>query len=288
MSFRGYFQLPGDDASQLGAQVAHQHERVRDRLRQVGSVVAVISGKGGVGKSYVTSAMAIALGRCGATIGVLDADLQSPTAARMLGARGPLTVEGGAVVPATGHKGVRVISMDLLLDEGSPLRWNATTGEEHTWRGAAEAGALREFLGDVAWGKLSTLLVDMPPDTGRLPDLARLRPGISGAVARPIPSDESARSVARAMRAALDAGVPLLGVVENMSGYACPGCDIVRPLFDGDAGERLAREFEVPLLARLPFTPKAHPSGASIPKALWDAVAGARTPPPPPCPPIAS
>ncbi len=98
MTFRGYFQLSGDDASQLATQVAQQHERVRDRLREVGSVVAVVSGKGGVGKSYVTSALALALARCGATIGVLDADLQSPTAARMLGARGPLAVDGDAVL----------------------------------------------------------------------------------------------------------------------------------------------------------------------------------------------
>jgi ATP-binding protein involved in chromosome partitioning len=272
MSFRGYFQVPGDDASALGAQVAHQHERVRDRLRDVGSVVAIISGKGGVGKSYVTSALAIAMARRGAAIGVLDADLQSPTAGRMLGARGPLVVNGGAVVPATGYNGVRVISMDLMLDEGAPLRWTSTTGEEHTWRGVAETGALRELLADVAWGKLTVLLVDMPPDSSRLADLAALVPGITGAIAVTIPSDESMRSVARAMRAAIDAGVPLIGIVENMSGYACQGCDVIRPLFGGDAGETLARDLEVPLLARLPFAANGHPSGASIPKKLWDAI----------------
>jgi ATP-binding protein involved in chromosome partitioning len=272
MTFRTYFDVPGDDASGLGAQVAAQHERVRERLRDVGSVVAIISGKGGVGKSYVTSALAIALSRCGADIGVLDADLQSPTVARMLGARGPLTIEGDAVVPAAGYKGVRVISMDLLLADGAPLRWTSATGEEHTWRGVAETGALREFLSDVAWGKLKMLLVDMPPDSGRLADLAALVPGLTGALAITIPSDESRQSVARAMRAATDAGVPVLGVVENMSGYACGGCDVIRPLFTGDAGESLAREFDVPLLAKLPFAPGAHPSGASIPQALWDAV----------------
>jgi ATP-binding protein involved in chromosome partitioning len=280
MTFRGYFDVPGGDASGLATQVALQHERVRDRLRDVGSVVAIVSGKGGVGKSYVTSALAIALSRCGAPIGVLDADLQSPTVARMLGARGPLTVEGGAVTPATGHKGVRVISMDLLLADGAPLRWTSTTGEEHTWRGIAETGALREFLADVAWGKLSTLLIDMPPDSGRLADLAALVPGISGAIAVTIPSEESKHSVARAMRAATDAGVPLLGVVENMSGYACPGCDVVRPLFNGDAGEALARDFDVPLLAKLPFAPSAHPSVATIPPPLWSAVSSALRPPP--------
>ena len=81
------------------------------------------------------------------------------------------------------------------------------------------------------------------------------------------------------MRAATEAGVPLLGVVENMSGYACPGCDVVRPLFDGDAGETLARDFDVPLLAKLPFTPNAHASGASIPKPLWDVFDAPRSPP---------
>jgi ATP-binding protein involved in chromosome partitioning len=167
--------------------------------------------------------------------------------------------------------------MDLLLEEGAPLRWTSTTGEEHTWRGVAETGALREFLGDVAWGTLAALIVDMPPDAGRLADLAALVPGINGAIAVTVPSDESMRSVARAMRAAIDAGVPLLGVVENMSGYVCQGCDVIRPLFGGDAGETLARDFAVPLLARLPFTPNGHPSGASIPNALWKAL-GTRVP----------
>jgi ATP-binding protein involved in chromosome partitioning len=272
MSFRGYFDVPGGDASGLGAQVARQHERVRERLRDVGSVVAIVSGKGGVGKSYVTSALAIALARRGAAIGVLDADLQSPTVARMLDARGPLAVDGDAVIPSPAFEGIRVMSMDLLIEDGAPLRWSTTTGEEHTWRGAAETGALREFLADVAWGKLAALLVDMPPDTGRLADLAMLVPDLTGAIAVTIPSDESMRSVARAMHAATDARVPLLGVVENMSGYACEGCDVIRPLFRGDAGETLARDFAVPLLAKLPFDPNAHPSGAMIPQALREAI----------------
>ena len=278
MTFRGYFQVPGGDSSQLATQVARQRERVHDRLRDVGSVVAIISGKGGVGKSYVTCAVAAALARSGAAIGVVDADLQSPTAARMLAARGPLAVDGDAVTPAMGYEGVRVISMDLLLGEGSPLRWTATTGEEHTWRGVAETGALREFLADVAWGRLTALLVDMPPDSGRVADLAALVPDLAGVIAVTIPSDESLRSVARAMRAAADAGLPLLGVVENMSGYACPGCDVVRPLFGGDAGATLARDFDVPLLAKLPFTPHAHPSVASIPTALCEAITADRAP----------
>jgi ATP-binding protein involved in chromosome partitioning len=278
VTFRSYFEVPGSDASALATQVARQHERVRDRLRDVDSVVAIISGKGGVGKSYVTCALAIGMTRGGAAIGVLDADLQSPTVARMLGAVGPLTVEDDAVIPATAHDGIRVISMDLLIDDGEPLRWRSTAGEEHTWRGVAETGALREFLADVAWGKLAALVVDMPPDSSRLADLAALVPGLTGAIAVTIPSDESRQSVARAMRAAVDAGVSLLGVVENMSGYACPGCEVIRPLFGGNAGEALAREFEVPLLAKLPFTPNGHPAAASVPEALRNAFTAHRGP----------
>jgi ATP-binding protein involved in chromosome partitioning len=272
VSFRSYFEVTGSDASGLAAQVELQHRRVRERLRDVRSAVAIISGKGGVGKSYVASALAIALARRGAAVGILDADLQSPTVARMLGARGPLSVEGDAVIPATATDGIRVMSMDLLLEDGAPLRWTATTGEEHTWRGVAETGALREFLADVAWGKLAALIVDMPPDAGRLADLAGLVPGLTGAIAVTIPSEEAMRSVARAMHAATHAGVPLLGVVENMSGYACPGCDVTRPLFGGDAGEVLARAFGVPLLAKLPFVPDAHPGTASVSDALRDTV----------------
>lgn len=255
MSFRTYAQVARPDTSGLGDQVARQHERVRAQLRDVQRVVAVISGKGGVGKSWVSAALAIALARRGCAVGVLDADLQSPTVARSLQARGPLAVCAEGVEPATGSAGVRVISTDLLLAEGAPLRWTSPVGEAHTWRGIAETGALREFLSDVLWGALDVLLVDMPPDTHRLDDLAALVPGISGAVAITLPSEESRRSVARAMRAAHSSGVPLLGIVENMSGYACARCAETRPLFRGDAGRELAGEFDVPLLARLPFIP---------------------------------
>jgi ATP-binding protein involved in chromosome partitioning len=255
LTFRTYAQVAGADASGLGDQVARQRERVGAQLQNVERVVAVISGKGGVGKSWVSAALAIALARRGCAVGVLDADLQSPTVARSLRARGPLAVTAEGVEPATGTAGVRVISMDLLLAEGAPLRWTSAAGEAHTWRGIAETGALREFLSDVLWGALDVLLVDMPPDTHRLDDLSALVPDISGAIAITLPSEESRRSVARAMRAAQSNGVRLLGVVENMSGYACARCGETRPLFSGDAGRELTGEFGIPLLARLPFIP---------------------------------
>jgi ATP-binding protein involved in chromosome partitioning len=266
MTFRTYFQVDGADVSRLGDQVAEQRERVSARLSLVKRVVVVLSGKGGVGKSYVTAALSLALARRSLAIGVVDADLQSPTIGRLLDARpdGPLLVHDDGVAPAMGRGGVRVISTDLLLDDGRALRWTSDAGEEHVWRGAAETAVLREFLADVSWGVLDALLVDMPPDASRLGDLATLVPGIAGAIAVTIPTPESERSVARALDAAREAGVPVLGIVENLSGYACGECGEVGPLFDGRAGERLAATHGVPLLARIPFTrtPIAELAGA--------------------------
>lgn len=255
VSFRTYFEVTGETRSRLGAQVEEQRAHVRERLASVRATVAVMSGKGGVGKSYVTASLAAGLAARGHAVGVLDADLRSPTVARLLDASGPLRVVEHGVEPAAGRDGVLVISSDFLLDDGQPLAWRGPEAERHLWRGALEAGVLREFLGHVVWGKLDVLLVDLPPGADAATELAPLVPDMAGTIAVTIPSEESRRSVARAMRAAHDAGLELLGVVENMSGYACAECGQTRPLFAGDAGARLAREFQVPLLARIPFDP---------------------------------
>jgi len=153
--------------------------------------------------------------------------------------------------------GVRVISSDLLLQEGAPLRWRGPDGGKALWRGALESGMLREFLAHVRWGALDVLLVDLPPGTERLESLADLVPGLAGLVVVTIPSEASFRAVRRAIEAARSADVPVLGIVENMAGYRCEGCETSRPLFPGNAGERLAREADAPLLGRLAFDPRA-------------------------------
>jgi ATP-binding protein involved in chromosome partitioning len=261
MSFRNY-ELEGGDRSRLGAQVAAQRQRVIERLRSVRRVVTVMSGKGGVGKSHITAMLAKHLVKqVNQSVGVLDADLTSPTVARLLDAPGPLRITENGVEPAVGCGGVRVVSTDLLLEAGQPLRWREPAREHFVWRGALEAGTLREFLSDVVWGTLDLLLVDLPPGADGLDDLAALWPDAEesnqdplSAIVVTIPSAESHRSVARTMQAALEVGIRLLGVVENMSGYHCAECADQRTLFPGDAGSQLAREFGVPLLARLPFT----------------------------------
>lgn len=286
VSFRTYHEVRGDDRSALGAQVAAQHARVRERLRDVARVVAVMSGKGGVGKSWVAAAIALAAAaRRGTRVGVVDADLKSPTAAKLLEARGPVLIDRDGVRPALGTHGIAVMSTDLLLDEGAPLAWREPGAARFVWRGTLEAGALREFLADVAWGPLSLLLVDLPPGGDRLDDLAELVPHLAGTVVVTVPSEESRRSVERSMRSAADTGAPILGVIENMSGYACATCGQVRPLFGGDAGRELAARFGVPLLARLPFDPSA-PSprlpGAAADGILRAVLAGDLTPNHPP------
>ena len=269
MSFRTYREVTGDDRSQLGEQVAAQRRRVDERLRDVGRVIAIMSGKGGVGKSYVTAAIARGLGRrMPGAVGVLDADLASPTTGRLLDARGPLRVDEDGVHPALGSAGAFVCSMDMLLEDGAPLAWREPASERFVWRGTLEAGALREFLADVVWGELDVLLIDLPPGTDRLDDLTELVPTLAGAIAVTIPSEESRRSVERAMRRAAQAGVPLLGVVENMSGYACAGCGAITPLHEGSAGAMLADTFSVPLLYRLPFLPGERADGPAILDAL--------------------
>jgi ATP-binding protein involved in chromosome partitioning len=259
---RTYHELGDADRSGLAAQVGGQHERVRRRLAAVRHVVAVMSGKVGVGKSFVTAGLAGALAREQKRVGVLDADLHGPTAARMLGVSGgALEVAENGVAPAPGASGVHVMSSDLLLADGASLRWREPAHERFVWRGALEAGMLREFLADVRWGELDVLLVDLPPGTDRLDALVELVPRLAGAVVVTIPSEASYRAVRRAVESARGGGVRVLGVIENMAGYRCGTCDAAGPLFAGDAGRRLAAEADAPLLARIPFDPRV---GAAV------------------------
>lgn len=259
VSYRTYHDVKGDDLSRLGDQVAGQRKRVADRLASIGQVVAVLSGKGGVGKSYVSSLLAVAASAKGWAVGVLDADLNSPTVGRLLNS-GALEMTDVALLPAIGDLGVKVVSSDLILDEDAPLRWkSASSSEEFVWRGTLEVGMLREFLADVEWGALDLLIVDLPPGAEAAKDLMTLVPSVAVGFAVTIPTEESRRSVARAIRVARDAGMPLGGIIENMSSYLGEDSDEPRPLFEGVAGEALAEEFDIPLLGRLPLRPERAP-----------------------------
>ena len=243
---RTYHQLTDPDRSGLADQIGAQRRRVAERLAGVRRVVAVMSGKGGVGKSYVTAYLARALARAGAAVGVLDADLNGPTIPGLLGINhSPLPTPQDGVTPAMGADGVRCISMALLLEDGSPLAFKGPAAESFVWRGAMEASALREFLGDIAWGDLDVLLLDLPPGMQRYLELCDILGAPPAVLTVTIPTPESRDAVRRAMRAAVDRGSELLGIIENMVG----------PQFPGTAGDDLSQEFGAPLLARVPFSP---------------------------------
>lgn len=255
---RTYGELEGEDGSDLAGQIGEQQRRVALRMAGVDRIVAVMSGKGGVGKSLVAGALAGAWARDGLRVGLLDADLDSPTGARTLGASGAtLEIGEDGARPVLTPAGIRLVSTALLLEEDGPLSWEGPEDDSWVWRGAQERGVLREFLSDVDWGRLDVLVVDLPPGAARFEQLTGLVPDLEGAVAVTLPSGASRSSVRRSMELAGDRGVRLLGVVENMSRYACRECDALGPLFPGRAGSELARAFEVPLLGRVPFDPAA-------------------------------
>ena len=236
---RTYHQLTDPDRSGLGDQIAAQRKRVAERLAAVRRIVAVMSGKGGVGKSYVTAHLARALARGGRGVGVLDADLNGPTIP------GLLQVPHTAQPPAIGLDGVKCISMGHFLDEGAPLAFKGPAAESFVWRGAMEASALREFLGDVEWGSLDVLLLDLPPGMQRYSELCDILGNAPAVLTVTIPTPESRDAVRRAMRAAVEHGSELLGIVENMVGGE----------LKGSAGDDLAAEFGTPVVARVPWHP---------------------------------
>jgi ATP-binding protein involved in chromosome partitioning len=249
-----------DNPDVLG-QVLTQRQRVIGRLAQIRYVVAVMSGKGGVGKSALAANLAAVLGMQGKAVGVLDADINGPSAAMMLGARGqPVMIGPDGARPAIGVADVRVMSMDLFLaDDDRPVAWHHPGGlaaDSFAWRGTLEANVLREYLADTAWGTLDFLLIDMPPGADRFETLLRFVPRLSGAVVVTIPSQVSRLVVRRAVHSARQSGARLLGLVENMAGLVDGETGTVQDLFPEGGGEAFAAEMGIPFLGSVPFDPR--------------------------------
>jgi ATP-binding protein involved in chromosome partitioning len=253
-NIRTYGQVEHETGSRILEQVLDQRARLGQRLASIGATIAVVSGKGGVGKSAITANLAAALAAAGAKVGALDADLNGPSLGRMLDAAGQkLHDTDDGVAPGTGAAGVKVMSMDLLQEDDAPLRWRAPDGDGFTWRGLAETGVLREFLSDVAWGELDYLLIDVPPGTDRIGRLLDLLPSPSQTLLITTPAEITRFVVAKSARLLQDAGVSPVGLVANMTAYVDSGG--TRPLFEGDGAARLAAETGLDLWAEVPFDP---------------------------------
>jgi ATP-binding protein involved in chromosome partitioning len=255
-AIRGYAEVPGPDRSDLAGQIADQRRRLADRLQDVGAIVAVVSGKGGVGKSAVTANLAVSLAARGAQVGVVDADLNGPCLAGMLGFPRHAVREGAdGIVPAVGRSGVKGISSELLVDERSPLRWKGPAPDRFVWQGATETAMLREFLSDVAWGALDYLLVDVPPGTDKIGRFLDLIPRPDQLLLVTIPSAAATSVVARSATFLVEAGLETMGVVRNMVAYVPAAGAAALPLFRRDDSGAAEDPLGLEVWAEIPFDP---------------------------------
>ncbi|HXW07675.1 MAG TPA: P-loop NTPase [Vicinamibacterales bacterium] len=264
---KGYHDIAGDGGSGILEQVAGQRARIADGLAAVRHLVAVASGKGGVGKSTLTLHLAGALRARGLRIAILDADFNGPSQARMAGVRQGLFVPGTRKVglPRTGN-GIGVFSMGSVIPESEALDFeSAARGESHTWRATREFALLGDVLGSFDWGALDLLLFDLPPGAERTVQYADFLRSVDGTRDRPrtsfvlvtIPSGVARGVVARSVAALSKGPNRLLGYVENMSGYYCRDCNAIKPLFAAaeppDAAHGHPAGLGIPCLGRVPF-----------------------------------
>ena len=228
-----------------------QDQRLRKTMDKVKHKIAIISGKGGVGKSTVTANLAVAFAGKGyqGKVGVLDADIHGPCIPKILGVQGErLPVGPPGVFPVKGPIDIKVISMAFLLQsERDPV----------IWRGPLKMAAIRQFLTDIQWGSLEYLFIDLPPGTGDEPlSVIQLLPDLDGVIIVTIPSEVSQLVVKKAITFARHLNVPILGVIENMSGFVCPKCGSKTDIFASGGVKEIADELSVSILGEIPLDPR--------------------------------
>jgi ATP-binding protein involved in chromosome partitioning len=229
-----------------------EQQRLKQKMSKIKHKIAIISGKGGVGKSTVTVnlAMAFAMQGYANRVGILDADIHGPSVPKMLGLRGQRlqALAAGIIFPVTGPLGIKVVSMDFLLpSDDSPV----------IWRGPLKMRAIQQFLSDITWGELDFLFVDLPPGTGDEPlSIMQLIPEMDGVVIVTIPSEVSQIVVKKAVTFARQLGVPVIGIVENMSGFVCPKCGTEVSIFKTGGGRKIAEDLDIPFLGSIPIDPE--------------------------------
>ncbi|MFQ5547567.1 MAG: iron-sulfur cluster carrier protein ApbC [Woeseia sp.] len=226
---------------------AHGVQRNLKPLANVKNIVAIASGKGGVGKSTTAANIALALAADGASVGVLDADIYGPSQPLMFGLAGerPTSMDGQSMQPLNAF-GVQVMSIGFLIDPDQPM----------VWRGPMVTSALNQLLNQTNWDDLDYLIVDMPPGTGDIQLTLSQQVPVSGAVIVTTPQDIALLDARKGLQMFRKVSVPVLGVVENMSTHVCTQCGHEEPIFGSGGGENMAADFDVELIGQLPLDPR--------------------------------
>ena len=231
-----------------------QDARLEKNMQDIKHTILVMSGKGGVGKSTVAVNIALGLAEKGYEVGILDVDIHGPNIAKMLGIEDRvLEADGNEIEPVEVIPHLKAISLALAgYGHDTPI----------IWRGPLKMGAIKQFLADVRWGSLDYLIIDSPPGTGDEPlSVCQLIPKMDGAVIVTTPQDVAILDSRKSINFARQLQIPVLGVVENMSGFICPHCDKEVDLFGTGGGERAAEDMGVPFLGRIPMDPRIVKSG---------------------------
>lgn len=250
-----YRELSGDGGSGIVAQVTEKLSALNSRMKGVRRKIAVMSGKGGVGKSTVTMGLATSMALTGRKVGILDADLNGPSIPDLAGVDDATLKTGpDGVIPPVGSHGIKIMSTELFMSShGQPINWDGPSST-YSWLSVIEATALRELIADTEWGELDFLFIDLPPVIARFRDLTQLMGGLDGVVMVTIPSGISNRIVVKSINSVRELGVPIIGVVENMKGHVCEHCGKENNPYE--TGEEMKEYFEwlgVPYLGSVPF-----------------------------------
>ncbi|MBN1329072.1 MAG: Mrp/NBP35 family ATP-binding protein [Candidatus Heimdallarchaeota archaeon] len=228
--------------------------KIMAALKDIDHVFVVASGKGGVGKTTVAVNIATALAKRGFSVGILDADITGPNVPKMIGLeeeRPDFDSEEKKIIPIISPFGVKVISMEFLLENKA---------DAVIWRGPLKMGAINQFLGDVKWGHLDYLIIDLPPGTSDEPlSVAQMIPKADGVIIVTTPQEVALLDVIKSISFVEKVGMQVLGIIENMSGFVCPHCNKEVNIFSKDGGKRAAEELKIPFLGAIPLDPKIVP-----------------------------
>lgn len=240
------------DCSKTDCEGCKEKEKAQFRAQMnpfsdIKKVVAVMSGKGGVGKSTVTAALAVELTVKGYKVGILDADITGPSIPKMFGLSGPANGTEQGVLASVAENGIKVMSLNLLMDDEE---------EPVIWRGPVIANMVKQFWTDILWGELDYLLVDMPPGTGDVPLTVFQSLPVDGAILVSSPQSLVKMIVKKAYNMAGKMDIPIVGIVENYSYFTCPDCNKQIAVFGESKIDEVAKEMQVPVLGKLPINPE--------------------------------